>query len=87
MIMFQAMFYVLNILIPCLILSSLTLLVFFVPPDAGEKVSLSITTMLSFTFFMLMISDSLPQTSNHIPILGKFKTVKIDKLTKNLQKH
>ena len=87
MIMFQAMFLVLNILIPCLILSSLTLLVFFVPPDAGEKVSLSITTMLSFTFFMLMISDSLPQTSNHIPILGKFKPVKIDKLTKNLQNH
>ena len=53
-------------------LSMLTLLVFCMPPDAGEKVSLSITVLLSFTVFMLMVSDNMPQTSNNIPILGKY---------------
>ena len=60
-----------NVLLPCVMLSLLTLLVFRMPPDAGEKVSLSITVLLSFTVFMLMVSDNMPQTSNHIPILGK----------------
>ncbi len=68
--MFQALYYMLNVLFPCVMLSLLTLLVFCMPPDAGEKVSLSITVLLSFTVFMLMVSDNMPQTSNHTPILG-----------------
>ena len=69
-----------NVLLPCVMLSLLTLLVFRMPPDAGEKVSLSITVLLSFTVFMLMVSDNMPQTSNHIPILGKINENTITKL-------
>ena len=66
----QPLYYILNILLPCVMLSMLILLVFCMPPDGGEKVSLSITVLLSFTVFMLMVSDNMPQTSNHTPTLG-----------------
>ncbi len=66
------MFYVLNIVLPCVMLSVLQLMVFRVPSAAGEKVSLSITLLLSFTVFLLMVSDNMPQTSTSVPLLGEY---------------
>ncbi len=66
------MFYVLNIILPCVMLSVLQLMVFRVPSPAGEKVSLSITLLLSFTVFLLMVSDNMPQTSTSVPLLGEW---------------
>ena len=67
---FQGQYYVMYAMVPCFMLSALTVIVFLIPPEAGEKVSLSITVMLSFTVFMLAVADSMPQTSNHTPVLG-----------------
>ena len=67
----KSMFYVLNIILPCVMLSVLQLMVFRVPSAAGEKVSLSITLLLSFTVFLLMVSDNMPQTSTSVPLLGE----------------
>ena len=68
----RSQFYVLNIILPCVMLSVLQLCVFLVPPPCGEKVSLSITVLLSFTVFLLMVSDNMPQTSISVPILGEY---------------
>ncbi len=67
----RSLFYVLNIVCPCVMLSVLQLMVFRVPSPAGEKVSLSITLLLSFTVFLLMVSDNMPQTSTSVPLLGE----------------
>ncbi len=75
----KSMFYVLNIILPCVMLSVLQLMVFRVPSAAGEKVSLSITLLLSFTVFLLMVSDNMPQTSTSVPLLGKYLVVSGDK--------
>ena len=63
----------LNIILPCVMLSILQLMVFLVPPSAGEKVSLGVTVLLSFTVFLLMVSDNMPQTSLYIALLGMNK--------------
>ncbi len=57
-------------MLPCLMLSLLDLLVFCLPPESGEKVSLGITVLLSFSVFLLVIADNVPQTSETAPLLG-----------------
>ncbi|KAL0166696.1 hypothetical protein M9458_038540, partial [Cirrhinus mrigala] len=36
----RTLYYALNLLIPCVLLSSMTLLIFLLPADSGEKISL-----------------------------------------------
>ena len=64
-------FYVMNIVVPCVLLSVLILMVFCVPPEAGEKISAGISVLLAFTVFLLMLADNVPRTSLDVPILGK----------------
>lgn len=41
--------------------------VFFLPPESGERISFSITTLLSFTFYMGILTDHIPRGSKPIP--------------------
>ena len=68
-------FYVMNIVLPCALLSILILMVFCVPPDAGEKISAGISVLLAFTVFLLMLADNVPRTSLDVPILGKYSFI------------
>ena len=69
----KPLFYVMTLLVPCLMLSLLTGVVFMVPPEAGEKISLSISVLLSFTVFLMILADNMPQTSDKMPILGNIQ--------------
>ena len=53
--------------------ASLTVLGFYYPPEAGEKVSLEITILMALTFFMQVVSDMQPPSSD-IPIISKYFT-------------
>ncbi|XP_048376616.1 neuronal acetylcholine receptor subunit alpha-3-like isoform X1 [Stegostoma tigrinum] len=66
------LFYTINIIIPCLMISFLTILVFYLPSDCGEKVTLSISVLLSLTVFLLVITESIPSTSLVIPLIGEY---------------
>ena len=68
-------YYLVNIVMPCVIMSMLSFLMFFLPPEAGEKISLGVTVLLSYSVFLLLLADSMPQTSDYIPILGKCKNL------------
>ena len=65
-------FYVLSFIIPCGVLSVLNLLVFLLPTESGEKVSLGITNLLALVLFQQLIADSLPPSSRYMPILSKY---------------
>ena len=52
-------------------LSGLTCLTFYLPTESGEKVSLGLTVLLSFSVFMLLIAESMPATSEFIPLIGQ----------------
>jgi len=65
------LFYITNIIAPCVMLSILITLVFYLPPEAGEKVSLGITVLLSCIVFLLLIAESIPKRSDSVPIISK----------------
>ncbi len=51
----------------------LVMIVFLLPPDAGEKISLGISVLLAFTVFLLMVAENVPRTSLHVPIMGEYQ--------------
>uniref|UniRef100_A0A3Q2YL13 Cholinergic receptor, nicotinic, alpha 11 n=1 Tax=Hippocampus comes TaxID=109280 RepID=A0A3Q2YL13_HIPCM len=68
----RTLYYALNLLIPCMLMSSMTLLIFVLPADSGEKISLGITVLLSLTVFMLLVAEIMPATSDSVPLIGQY---------------
>ncbi|XP_071944267.1 neuronal acetylcholine receptor subunit alpha-7-like [Antedon mediterranea] len=68
-------FFVEIILLPCCLLSILTMFVFLLPPESGEKMSFGVSTLLSILLFQQMISDALPPSADSTPILQIYFTM------------
>ncbi|XP_064626002.1 neuronal acetylcholine receptor subunit alpha-10-like [Lineus longissimus] len=68
-------YYWVHILIPCMCISLLVALAFYMPIDSGERVSFTVTILLAFTVYQLLIADSLPRTSETTSRLSVYLTV------------
>ncbi|XP_074615026.1 neuronal acetylcholine receptor subunit alpha-10-like isoform X2 [Acropora palmata] len=68
----KPLYYVFNLILPCALISTLTLILFFLPPESGEKVGLGITVLLAMTVFLLLVAETLPATSDDVPLLGQY---------------
>lgn len=68
----KTLFYTVNLIIPCVSISYLSILAFYLPADSGEKIALCINILLSQTMFFLLISEIIPSTSLALPLLGKY---------------
>uniref|UniRef100_A0A0K0E465 Acetylcholine receptor subunit alpha-type acr-16 n=1 Tax=Strongyloides stercoralis TaxID=6248 RepID=A0A0K0E465_STRER len=67
----RTMYYSFNLLIPALLITSLSIFGFTLPPDAGEKINLQITILLSEMLFLSMVAEVTP-LSEEIPLIGIF---------------
>ena len=65
-------YYVFNLIIPSMMIVVFALVGFCLPPESGERIALNITVMLSMTVFLNIASNTLPATSDNIPLLGYF---------------
>ena len=54
----RTLFYMMNFILPCVLIAVLTLLVFLLPPESGERMSFGVTVLLSFTILLLMLMVS-----------------------------
>ncbi|KAG7523956.1 acetylcholine receptor subunit delta [Solea senegalensis] len=68
----KPLFYIVNIIIPCVLISFLASLVYYLPADSGEKMTLSISVLLAQSVFLLLISQRLPETSLSVPLIVKY---------------
>ena len=68
----RSLYYGLNIVIPCALIALLALLSFMLPSDNGERMSLVMTVLLALSVYMLIVSSSLPETSDAVPVLGTY---------------
>ncbi|XP_070196459.1 neuronal acetylcholine receptor subunit beta-2-like [Littorina saxatilis] len=68
----RSMFLSLTVIVPTLLLAMLSALVFALPAESGEKVSLAMTLMLTFVFLLSFVINVLPQSSLHISLFVTF---------------
>ncbi|RUS69403.1 hypothetical protein EGW08_022834, partial [Elysia chlorotica] len=68
-------FYLFNIIVPCCMLSVLTLMTFWLPPTSCEKVTLGLNVFLAFSMFMLLIAEEVPASSDAVPLIGVYLCV------------
>lgn len=66
----RSLYYTFNIIIPCVLLSILTLTVFWMQPGSTDKVSLGLTVLLAFAVYMLLVAEKMPTSAKSVPLLG-----------------
>ena len=71
----RSLYYVVNIVLPSVMLSVLVLMVFKLPPESGEKMSVGVTLMLAYSVFLLIVSDNVPNTSQAVPVIGEYDSL------------
>ncbi|CAD6198724.1 unnamed protein product [Caenorhabditis auriculariae] len=72
----RTIFYLFNVLLPSLLVSFMSLLAFCLPAtDMSEKIGLQTTILLSVCFFLTILSEMTPTTSEAVPLLGVFFSV------------
>lgn len=68
----KTLFYTVNLIVPCVGISFLTVLTFYLPSDSGEKIALCVNILLSLTVFFLLLAELIPPTSLVVPLIGKY---------------
>lgn len=65
-------FYIMNVILPGIMTSAVLLSIFFCTPS--QKVHIGVAALLSFRLFLLNVADTIPRTSDHVPLLGIYLT-------------
>ncbi|XP_066273585.1 neuronal acetylcholine receptor subunit alpha-7-like isoform X1 [Branchiostoma lanceolatum] len=68
------LFYLVNMVVPCIDLLILNIVAFFIPPDTGERLGFTITILLALVVFQQILTQQLPATSRATPLLGQYFT-------------
>ena len=73
----RPLYYVFNLVFPCMLITLVAFLGFYLPPGSTDKVHIGITTLLSITVFLMLVAESMPPTSEQLPLLGIYYAVTI----------
>ncbi|CAD5111649.1 DgyrCDS937 [Dimorphilus gyrociliatus] len=75
----KPLYYTMTLTFPLCLTTILTFYMFLLPCESGEKVSLGISVLLSYSVLLLLISDILPRNSETAPLLSKFSCIILNK--------
>ena len=73
----RSLFYTYNLIIPNFLIALLAFFSFYIPVECGERISFVITVLLSMTVFLLLVAESVPPTSEAVPVIGMYYTSSI----------
>ncbi|XP_076457205.1 acetylcholine receptor subunit alpha-1-B-like [Babylonia areolata] len=62
-------YYGLNLIMPVMIMAVMSLFIFVLPADSGEKMGYSLTVMLTFVVLMTLLASMMPSTADHTSYL------------------
>uniref|UniRef100_A0A0N4ZYX0 Nicotinic acetylcholine receptor n=1 Tax=Parastrongyloides trichosuri TaxID=131310 RepID=A0A0N4ZYX0_PARTI len=68
----KPLFYTVVLIIPTVLMAFLSMTVYFLPTQSGEKMTLTMNVLLSIVVFLLLVSKILPPTSSTIPLMAKY---------------
>ena len=68
----KPLYYMVNIVLPLVLLLAISFGVFWLPAESGEKVSLGITVLLAASVFQLILSDNTPVSSDVTPRISLY---------------
>ena len=63
-------FYVMILMLPSILVSLISVIGFLLPSESGEKVSLQLTALLSYSLVFLVIVDIIPPVGGNFPLIG-----------------
>ncbi|XP_037377830.1 acetylcholine receptor subunit gamma isoform X1 [Talpa occidentalis] len=71
----KPLFYVINIIAPCVLISSVAILIYFLPAKAGgQKCTVAVNVLLAQTVFLFLVAKKVPETSQAVPLISKYLT-------------
>uniref|UniRef100_A0A3B3ZFM8 Uncharacterized protein n=1 Tax=Periophthalmus magnuspinnatus TaxID=409849 RepID=A0A3B3ZFM8_9GOBI len=68
----KPLFYIINIILPCSLISSLVVLAYFLPAQGYLEMSMRYHMLLAQTVFLFLIAQKIPETSLSVPLIGKY---------------
>ncbi|KAL3855538.1 hypothetical protein ACJMK2_014745 [Sinanodonta woodiana] len=71
----RPLFHILNTIIPVVVMATLIVMVFKLPPESGERIGMSLTALLAYAVYLTLISDNIPKTSVSASILSIYLTI------------
>ncbi|XP_076459204.1 neuronal acetylcholine receptor subunit alpha-10-like [Babylonia areolata] len=68
----RATFYNYILILPCILLTSITLVLFWIPPESPAKLMLGISIFVAFFLLLLLMESNLPPAATTVPLLGTY---------------
>lgn len=77
----QPAFYNYILILPCILLSSLTLVLFWLPPESPAKMQLGMNIFVAFFVLLLLLAESTPPAASSIPLIGVYYCLNMTLIT------
>ncbi|XP_013380777.1 neuronal acetylcholine receptor subunit alpha-9 isoform X1 [Lingula anatina] len=68
----KPLFYIFNLVLPCIVVLAMAAISFYLPVESGEKVSFGVTAVLALMVFLQLVSDLTPTQSEVVPVLSVY---------------
>ncbi|KAL3855540.1 hypothetical protein ACJMK2_014747 [Sinanodonta woodiana] len=71
----RPLFHILNTILPVVVMATLIVMVFKLPPESGERIGMSLTALLAYAVYLTLISDNIPRTSKSASVLSIYLAI------------